>query len=90
MLHHHIQRTSQDVTTSYTMHGHVGAILILIASVAKKQSYHILPYIDLLTEQPLQKWVTQFNNSTKFLVSSNIICLLRYKYICFCNFSVEN
>lgn len=80
MLHYHVQNTNQDVSTSYTMHGHVAAILCLVGSMAKKQSFYTLPYIDLLTNQALIKWVTQFSNSTTFLVS--IYCFERQMFLC--------
>ncbi|GJQ84057.1 hypothetical protein Trydic_g10517 [Trypoxylus dichotomus] len=73
MLHYHVQNTNQDISTSYTMHGHVAAILHLIGSVAKKQSNYILPYVNLLTDQALNKWVLQFTNSTKFLCGKSVI-----------------
>lgn len=68
LLDSHIQKTDQNNSMSYVMHGHVAALLILLSEVAKSNFQLIVPFVPLLTGLTIEKWSKQCAGLTEFSV----------------------
>lgn len=68
LLDYHIRKTDQNNTTSYIMHGHTAALLLLLAEAAKHNWSLIAPYVPLLTGLAVKKWFSQTCALTEFFV----------------------
>lgn len=70
LLNYHLQKTDQNNTTSYTIHGHTAALLILLAEAAKSNWNLISDYVPILTGLAVKKWFAQAGELTNFSVSN--------------------
>nr|CAI5819455.1 unnamed protein product [Callosobruchus analis] len=60
MLNYHSRNTNFNFDTTFVRQGHVAALLTLLGNEFQKNSSRAVPFLPLLIEQCLPKWVSQF------------------------------
>ncbi|VEN64180.1 unnamed protein product [Callosobruchus maculatus] len=60
MLNYHSRSTNFNFDTTFVRQGHVAALLTLLGNEFQKNSSRAVPFLPLLIEQCLPKWISQF------------------------------
>ncbi|XP_018578046.1 RNA polymerase II-associated protein 1 isoform X2 [Anoplophora glabripennis] len=81
MLDYHFKNTNLDMTTTYARQGHVSGLLILLAETVERNYNSIIPFLPLLLDKCLMKWILQFEILKEFvcgklqIISAFLYCL---------------
>ncbi|CAH1966202.1 unnamed protein product [Acanthoscelides obtectus] len=81
MLNYHAKNTNINLETTFVREGHVAALLILLGNEFRINTSRAVPFLPLLLEQCLPKWISQFSKMDSYvcgklqIIASLIYCL---------------
>ena len=70
LLYSHVHNTDAIISTSYTVLNHIAALLNLMAAIAEKDIHNVQPYLQLVLNVGLPKWISQFETLNRFKASN--------------------